>query len=42
MFDFENKNGIWPGKMQGGGILNYSIEADPNVTTPAPPLGGRH
>ena len=32
----------WPGKMQGVAALNYSIEADPKATTPAPPLGDRH
>jgi hypothetical protein len=32
----------WPGKTENVSALNYSIEADHNVTTPAPPLGSRH
>jgi hypothetical protein len=27
--------------MENVSALDYSIEADPNVTTPAPPLDGR-
>jgi len=32
----------WQGNMQNVGILSYSLEADPNSSTPAPPMEGAH